>query len=80
VTFAETLQRVRLEAGLSQGGLALASGVPAATIKNLEIGRRAPLLETALKLAAALNVSLDVFKGCTFGPPRRSAAKRRGKS
>jgi transcriptional regulator with XRE-family HTH domain len=56
------LTRRREERGLSQQGLADASGVNKATINQIERGRRSPNLETLEKLAAALDVEVaDLF-------------------
>lgn len=52
------LTRIRGERGLSQQGLADASGVNKATINQIERGRRSPNLETLDKLAAALGVEV----------------------
>lgn len=70
MTFAEKLKALRAEAGLSQTGLATASGIPVGTIRDYEQGKREPLLSNAQKLARALGVSLDVF------PPQPPAALR----
>ena len=61
--FARRLALARQAAGLSQDGLAERSGVPTATIRNLEQGRRRPMLETAVELAIALRVPLDDLIG-----------------
>lgn len=61
-SFAVNLKRLRLAAGLSQAELAESSGVPRGYIADLEQGRREPGWEVALKLAAALGVSLDEFR------------------
>ena len=45
--------------GLSQSGLASASGVNRVQIVDIEAGRRNGSLETARKLATALGVSID---------------------
>jgi transcriptional regulator with XRE-family HTH domain len=56
------LTRIREERGLSQQGLADASGVNKATINQIERGRRSPNLETLEKLAGALAVEMgDLF-------------------
>lgn len=59
MSFGEVLKAARERAGLSQPGLAAKSGVPVGTIRDYEQGRRDPLLSTAVKLAAALGVSMD---------------------
>ena len=55
------LTRIREERGLSQQGLANASGVNKATINQIERGRRSPNLETLEKLANALAVEMADF-------------------
>jgi transcriptional regulator with XRE-family HTH domain len=55
------LTRIREERGLSQQGLADASGVNKATINQIERGRRSPNLETLEKLAGALAVEVAEF-------------------
>ncbi len=55
------LTRIREERGLSQQGLAEASGVNKATINQIERGRRSPNLETLEKLAGALAVEMADF-------------------
>jgi transcriptional regulator with XRE-family HTH domain len=55
------LTRIREERGLSQQGLADASGVNKATINQIERGRRSPNLETLEKLADALTVEIADF-------------------
>ena len=72
--FADTLKHFRRERGLSQPGLADASGVPVGTIRDYEQGKRGPLLENAAKLAVALGVSLDALAGLADGE-----AKPRGR-
>lgn len=51
----ETLQRRRLDAGLSQRQLALRSGVPQPNIAAYERGRRTPAVETLKRLDGVLN-------------------------
>jgi transcriptional regulator with XRE-family HTH domain len=56
------LTRIREERGLSQQGLADASGVNKATINQIERGRRSPNARTLEKLAGALSVEIaDLF-------------------
>jgi len=59
--FAELLKDLRRAKGLSQGGLAAASGVPVATIRQWEYGRREPSLGALLRVAKGLGISLAVF-------------------
>jgi transcriptional regulator with XRE-family HTH domain len=55
------LTRIRDQRGLSQQGLADASGVNKATINQIERGRRSPNARTLEKLAAALGVEMGEF-------------------
>jgi transcriptional regulator with XRE-family HTH domain len=55
------LTRTREERGLSQQGLADASGVNKATINQIERGRRSPNVDTLEKLADALTVEIADF-------------------
>jgi transcriptional regulator with XRE-family HTH domain len=55
------LTRIREERGLTQQGLADASGVNKATINQIERGRRSPNLETLEKLATGLDVEMADF-------------------
>jgi transcriptional regulator with XRE-family HTH domain len=54
----ERLKQLRERAGLSQPQLAAATGLPIASIRNWEYGRREPLLSAAGQLAAALGVEV----------------------
>ena len=54
------IAKLRKELGLSQAELSRRSGVKQQTICMLETGKRkAPRLDTAAKLAAALNCTVD---------------------
>src|SRR5215210_5819456 len=55
------LTRIREECGLSQQGLADASGVNKSTINQIERGRRSPNVETLEKLADALGAEMGDF-------------------
>ena len=57
----EELRRMRTEAGLTQVGLAKASGVDRATINKIEQRRRNPTIETLEKLARAMGVEISDF-------------------
>jgi transcriptional regulator with XRE-family HTH domain len=68
-------QELRERAGKSQAQTAEAAGVPVATLRNWEYGRREPLLSAAGRLAAALGVDV----GELLKPPQgRSSARPRG--
>jgi transcriptional regulator with XRE-family HTH domain len=75
-TFGERLNRLRNAAGFSQNTLAIAAGVPAGTLRNLEYDRRGPLLETAKLLARALGVTLDELAGVDG---TKESKRRKGK-
>src|SRR5262245_1479862 len=74
----ETLQRLRLDRGLSQSRLAALAGVPFRSLQNYEQGHRATPLEAAAKLAQALGVSLDVLAGIA-PPPAEGEQPRKPK-
>jgi transcriptional regulator with XRE-family HTH domain len=57
----EEIRRIRKERGLTQRGLAAASGVDQATISMAESGKRRPHLETLERLADALGVEVGDF-------------------
>lgn len=52
--FGEELRRVREEVGITQGELAIRSGLHRTTISLLELGKREPKLETVFRLAKGL--------------------------
>lgn len=56
----ETVRKLRIKAGLSQGKLARLADVSNNTIVNIEAGKQDnPTIETIKKLANALSVSTD---------------------
>ena len=60
--FGRRLKAFRERRGLSQNQLAQRSGVPRPTISSLESGAQLGIsLENALKLADALNVTVDML-------------------
>jgi transcriptional regulator with XRE-family HTH domain len=63
MSFGKRLQKLRKGKGYSQNGLAVATGIPIATIQNWERSKRTPLLDAALKVAQALNISLGELAG-----------------
>jgi transcriptional regulator with XRE-family HTH domain len=73
--FAARLKELRGKAQLSQTELAERSGVPVATIRGFEVGRREPTFGTLVLLARGLGVSLSAFD--VEGPPE--PPKRRGR-
>src|SRR5262245_55679512 len=87
MTFAEKLKELRQARGLTQPALAAATGIPVATIRDYEQGKRDPLFSNAQKLARGLGVSLDVFpspaepglKARKAAPaPKRPRGRRKG--
>ena len=84
-TFATQLRTLRRARKLTQRALANRCRVYAETVCVYEKGKRSPTLKTAIRLAAALNVSLDELAGvgdaekervaatADFGPMNRSA-------
>jgi transcriptional regulator with XRE-family HTH domain len=61
VQFGMNLQRYRRRAGLSQGRLGYLAVLNRTEISLLERGRREPRLSTVVKLASALEVSLNML-------------------
>lgn len=57
------LQKIRWDKNLSQKQLSLKSGVPQSVISSVENGLTTPSLTTALRLAKALEISVeDIFQ------------------
>jgi transcriptional regulator with XRE-family HTH domain len=71
------LQRLRQAAGMSQPQLAKAASIPLGTLRNLEQGRRDPLLSTAARLARALNITVDALVPADEPAAEAPAPKRR---
>jgi transcriptional regulator with XRE-family HTH domain len=65
--FGEVIRRLRLEAGLSQAGLADAAGVHQRQIHRYESGEQQPALGVAQRIATALGVTLDELAGGAAG-------------
>jgi transcriptional regulator with XRE-family HTH domain len=59
----ERFKRLREAAGMSQSQLARAAGMPVRTLQQWEQGRRTPLFDAAVRVADALQVSLDDLAG-----------------
>jgi transcriptional regulator with XRE-family HTH domain len=55
------VQRLRIEAGLSQAALADRMGVDRAYVSGLELGQRNPTIVTLWHIAEALGVKLQHF-------------------
>jgi transcriptional regulator with XRE-family HTH domain len=64
MTFGEKLKQLRDAASISERELAERSGVPFGTLHNYGVGIRKPTFAAAVKLAAALGVSCEVFAKC----------------
>lgn len=66
MTMADRIRNMRQKRGMSQAALAKLSGVPLSTLSVIEHGKRHAeklTVTSALKLAEALNVSLDYLAG-----------------
>jgi transcriptional regulator with XRE-family HTH domain len=59
MAFAELIQKLREQAGLSQSQLAKRAGVPVRSIQNWEQGHRRPRPQALLPLAEALGVPVE---------------------
>jgi transcriptional regulator with XRE-family HTH domain len=67
--FGENLLRIRQARRLSQESLAERAGIHRTQISMFETGQRQPLLETLVRLAGALEVSLPtLLDGISFKP------------
>jgi transcriptional regulator with XRE-family HTH domain len=76
--FGDNLQRLRLQAGLSQSGLASQTGIPVKTIQSWEIGRRTPRwIEMLAALAKGLNVSMEELTGARSNRTDMAAAPKK---
>lgn len=53
------LKRIRMEKGLTQTEVAVATGIPQYSISDWEIGRKAPMFAGILRLAKFYGVSID---------------------
>jgi transcriptional regulator with XRE-family HTH domain len=57
------LHALRMMRGLTQSDLGRRAGMGAASVSHFETGQRAPSLESLVKLADALDVSVDALLG-----------------
>ncbi len=73
IEMAERFKRLREAAGLSQSQLARASGIPLKTLQTWEQGNRTPLLDAAVKVADALDITMDELCGRS---PRKKGGGR----
>lgn len=73
------IAKLRKELGLSQAELSRRSGVKQQTICMLETGKRkTPRLDTAAKLAAALNCTVDELLFASDHTPTRGETRKGG--
>jgi transcriptional regulator with XRE-family HTH domain len=63
-TFGEQLRSLREKAGMTQAGLAEASGLPLGSIRNYEQGQREPYWQVVFRLAKALGTGCQAFADC----------------
>src|SRR5688572_25324226 len=72
-TLRQNLQRFRELRELTQSQLGARAGIAPASVSHFETGQRVPSLESLLRLADALEVSLDVLVGrARWGEPQGS--------
>jgi transcriptional regulator with XRE-family HTH domain len=76
-TFGERLRELRQQSGMTQETLASASGISISSVRNYEQDVREPYWEGVFKLAKALGVSSEEFKGCTPGTHRPKGRPRK---
>jgi transcriptional regulator with XRE-family HTH domain len=70
--FAENLLRARRLSGLSQERLGQLAGLHRTEIGKLEYAERVPRIDSVVKLATALDISVDqLVDGLTWRPPER---------
>lgn len=55
----KTVRTLREQKGMTQNELAHAVGIKQAMISHIEVGERHPSFQVALRIAAALNVSVN---------------------
>jgi transcriptional regulator with XRE-family HTH domain len=69
------LQELRQSRGLSQSQLARAAGVPVGSLRGWEQARRTMLVDAFIKLADALECTLDELAGRTPPTPKKGKGK-----
>ncbi|MFL5340225.1 MAG: helix-turn-helix domain-containing protein [Gemmataceae bacterium] len=81
MTFGDKLKALRQTAGLTQTDLAAKSGVSLGVIHDYEQGKKEPTLRSAVRLAAALGLSIEVLAECVTGErPKRGAGDGKGET
>lgn len=76
--FAENLVRARRLVGLSQERLGLLAGLHRTEIGKLEYGERIPRIDSIVRLASVLEVSVDqLVGGVTWEPPKQLGERGR---
>lgn len=73
-TFGPRLKRLRDAARLTQARLARIAGLAKSSVEQLERGRSPPALDSARRLARALEISINALLGDPEPPRRRSAS------
>lgn len=74
MTFAQKFQELRESKGFTIPLLSSATGLPQSTVKSYLMGYRDPSAENLFKMADALGVSIEEFRGCTAnvkGKPKK---------
>lgn len=61
--FQENMRQIRELRGMTQAEMGKRAGIAAASISHFETGQRSPSLETLVKLADALEVTVDTLLG-----------------
>jgi transcriptional regulator with XRE-family HTH domain len=68
INMSQRIRKIRRQKGLTQAGLGVRIGVSQRAVTNYERGIREPSLETPLRIAGALQISLEELVG--EKPPR----------
>ncbi|HVY62312.1 MAG TPA: helix-turn-helix domain-containing protein [Planctomycetota bacterium] len=75
--FARRVRELRIRQGLSQEALSLSAGQHPRYVSQIERGKRGPTLRAALRLAAALHVSIaELVEQRTTAPEPRPGLER----
>lgn len=77
-TFGDSLRRARRQAGISQKEAGIRASLHRTEIGLLERGERTPRIDTAIKLAAAVNVPLaELTEGIAWSSGQSEAGRFR---